>query len=238
MSKKLLTVKEWAEKYCKWYDNKDVNLSPIDIIRQINYENDNNIENKIPNVQDLNDLYLKVEEGNFVYGGNIFDVMSDDGKQPNEDDAVGSNFIPITFLYCNIDEPYDCECPEDGDEILICDGSMSGNPGDEAWCNGTGAGVDGDELVCDGTGSGAEGDEPLCNGTNSGAEGDDMICDGSGTGVDGDDMICDGSGNGVEGDDGPICDGSASGADGDEEPDCDMNNACDMNNDYDEDESY
>lgn len=158
MSKKLLTVKEWVEKYCEWYNDNEVNLSPIDIIDQINNENDNNIENKIPSVQDLNDLYLKLDVGDFVYGGNIFDVMSDDGKLPNENDAVDSNFRPISFLYCNIDDSHDCPCPEDGDEILICDGTMSGNQGDEAWCNGSGTGVEGDELLCDGTGSGVEGD--------------------------------------------------------------------------------
>ena len=169
MSKKLLTVKEWAEKYCEWYNDKEVNLSPSDIIYQINNEKDNNIENKIPSVQDLNDLYLKVEEGNFVYGGNIFDVMSDDDRLPNENDAVGSNFIPISFLYCNIDVPYDFECPEDGDEEPICDGSMSGIPGDEAWCNGTGTGVDGDDgPICDGSASGADGDEePDCDTNNA-----------------------------------------------------------------------
>ena len=162
MSKKLLTVKEWAEKYCEWYGNKEVYLSPSEIIDQINKENLNNIENKIPSVRDLNDLYLKIDDGEYFYGGNIFEIISDDNLLPNEDDAVASNFIPISFLYCNIDE-IECPCPVDGDE-LICNGTGTGGIGDDSWCDGTGTGADGDDPWCDGTGTGVDGDELICDG--------------------------------------------------------------------------
>lgn len=139
MSKKILTVKEWAQKYLEWYNKENTNfiyptIRENDIIQQINIGlNDDFIEERLPTNKLLSDLDLHVDNGWDYYKGNIFIINDDDdeNKIASEDDVT---FAFVEYDHC-IDEP-DC-----------CSGDNEGNDsGDEPYCENPG--LD-DDVTCE-----------------------------------------------------------------------------------------
>lgn len=132
MSKKILTVKEWAQKYLEWYNSlggdDGADITETDIVNGYKESigcNEDNSENRLPTIKGLNNTIVEVIDINesgqvYKYRGEIFEIKN----------YESDNILPNEDFISDIDEEkpfktpslFECieECIEDVCEIEEC----------------------------------------------------------------------------------------------------------------------